>query len=282
MFVSMASDDTFRRLSLAPLDSPSAGLYVTPLSCDRVYFGGDRGICLVTVEEEGTVAHHADLFDNQFRRTKRVRLTGPPSRVRVSADGRRAAATVFESGHAYLLHGFSTRTTVFDMLSGVVLGDLEEFTVWNDGRRIHAADFNFWGLTFARDGNAFFATLDTGGTSYLVKGDIDARELRVVRPGVECPSLSPDNTRIVFKKRIGSRERGWWQLTMIQLSTMTETPLLKETRSVDDQVDWLDDDQIAYHLTGSGTPADVWALRVDGTAAPRMLLAEAYSPAAVR
>jgi hypothetical protein len=147
---------------------------------------------------------------------------------------------------------------------------------------MHAKDFNFWGLTFERDGNAFFATLDTGGVSYLVKGDVDRRELHVVRAGVECPSLSPDNTRLVFKKRIGSRSRGWWQLTRLDLSTNTETVLANETRSVDDQVEWLDDRAVTYHLTGDSTAADLWALPVDGSSPAQILLPNAYSPAVVR
>ena len=189
---------------------------------------------------------------------------------------------MFESGHSYAQEGFSTKTTVIDLSSGATVCDLEEFAVWKDNERFEAKDFNFWGLTFERDGNAFYATLDTGGISYLVKGDIDRREMRVVRAGAECPSLSPDNRRIVFKKRIGSRSRGWWQLARFDLATAEETVLAKETHSVDDQVEWLDNDAVLYHLTGSSTAADLWMLPVDGMSPPRLLLANAYSPAVVR
>ena len=96
--------------------------------------------------------------------------------------------------------------------------------------------------------------------------------MRVVRPDVECPSLSPDNTKLVFKRRIGARSRGWWQLTSFDLTTNTETVLSNETRSVDDQVEWLDDATVLYHLTGSGTAADLWVLAVDGKSPPRRLL----------
>jgi hypothetical protein len=58
--------------------------------------------------------------------------------------------------------------------------------------------------------------------------------------------------------------------------------LSTETRSVDDQVEWLDDNSILYHLTGSSTAADLWVLPVDGRTRPRPLLAGAYSPAVVR
>ena len=113
------------------------------------------------------------------------------------------------------------------------------------------SDFNFWGLTFERDGNGFYATLDTRGVQYLVRGNIDRKEVHVVRADVECPSLSPDNTQLVFKRLIGARSRGWWQLARLDLATNTETVLARETRSVDDQVEWLDDSAVLYHLTGS-------------------------------
>ena len=72
-----------------------------------------------------------------------------------------------------------------------------------DGKVLQSADFNFWGVTFRRDSNAFFATLRTGTATYLVAGDIAAKRMTVVYEGVECPSLSPDETRIAFKKLIG-------------------------------------------------------------------------------
>jgi hypothetical protein len=104
----------------------------------------------------------------------------------------------------------------------------------------------------------------------------------VIHAGVECPSLSPDNTRVGFKKRLGTRSRGWWQLAVLALDTMTETIISRETRSIDDQVEWLDNDRVVYHLTGESTAADLWAVRVDGTAAPERVRAGAYSPAVVR
>ena len=282
MFVSVAADDSHRHLALASLERPDRGMFVTPLACDRSYFSGANGICL-TSESSGTDSvHFADVFNNRFERIHRVKLTGPPSRVRISPDGRRAGATVFESGHSYAQEGFSTRTTVIDMASGKTVADLEDFAVWRGGERIRSVDFNFWGLTFERDGNGFYATLDTRGVQYLVRGDIDRKEVRIVRSDVECPSLSPDNTQLVFKRLIGARSRGWWQLARLDLHDGTETVLDKETRSVDDQVEWLDDSAVLYHLTGSGTAADLWVLPVDGKTPPRLLLASAYSPAVVR
>jgi hypothetical protein len=282
MFVSVANDDTFHKVEITALSKPSDGSFVTDLTCLRVYFGGDMGICLTSTTEGSVTKWWAQLFDAQFHQLQRFPLSGEPSRVRVSPDGRLAAATVFESGHSYAEHGFSTRTTLYDLTGRTSLGDLEQFVSKRNGQVISAADFNFWGVTFARDGNTFYATLDTAGVSYLVRGDARGRTLEVLQPNVECPSLSPDNSRIAFKKRVGARSLGWWQIAVLNLDTMTETVLNNETRSVDDQVEWLDDARVVYHLTNGNTAADLWALGADNSSPPQRLLESAYSPAVIR
>jgi hypothetical protein len=281
MFVSLASDDSFKRVVVAPLDSPDGARYVTPLTCDRVYFAGSRGLCLVSeAQSPGVATHLAFIFDEQFKVLQTIALSGPPSRTRLSADGRRAAFTVFDEGHSYADGVFSTRTTIVDTMNGHVLGDLEEFKVLREGKPFASADFNFWGVTFARDGNRFFATLRTGGRAHLVEGNVDAREARVVIPGAECPSLSPDNARVAFKKELAG-SRGWWMLSLLDLSTGSVRGLSAETRSVDDQVEWLDDSDLIYFLpTVNGN--SIWRLRTDVAEAPRIFVEAGSSPAVVR
>lgn len=283
MYISVAADNTFHQVMVAPLSAPASERYVTTLQCERLYFNGDRGICLTAVNVSGSKQEWwGQLFDDQFQPGARVQLTGEPSRARVSPDGRLAAATVFEEGHSYADHRFSTRTSIMTLPDGRSLGDLEQFATFRDGKPWKAADFNFWGLTFANDSDTFYATLDTAGVSYLVRGSITKRRMDVVRSGVECPSISPDNTKIAFKKRIGARSQGWWQIAVIDLQTMTETLMTKEERTVDDQVEWLDNERVVYHLTGEKNAADLWAVRVDNSTKPELLVPAAFSPAVVR
>ena len=175
---------------------------------------------------------HVAVFAGDLRRhvhgRHRVPLTGVPSRTRVSPDGRWAAATVFEHGHSYAEDGFSTRTTIMDTATGRVYADLEQFDVERDGRRFKLPDFNFWGVTFAPDSDTFYATLSSGGVNYLVVGRVTTRRARVLRTGVECPSLSPDGTHIAYKHRIG---RDAWQLWLFDLQTGAERALSSETRN---------------------------------------------------
>ena len=268
-------------LSMAPLDRSDAHPVTLSMACERVAFAAGQGICL-QADRGVFTTFKAVLFDRRFNSRSTIALDGSPSRTRVSADGRVGAITVFLTGHTYAVSKFSTKTILIDMGGGEVLGELEQFSTWRDGVRIRAADFNFWGVTFARDSNTFYATLSTGGASYLVRGDLGLRKMTVLRQDLECPSLSPDNRQIAFKKRAGPAA-GAWRLFVLDLATMMERPIAAETRYVDDQVEWLDDANVLYAMPRPGSAvSDVWAAPVDGAAAARMFLREAESPIVVR
>jgi hypothetical protein len=239
------------------------------LGCQRVYFAAGRGLCLATAETG--VSYEATIFDSSLRPLETISLAGLPSRARVSSDGRYGAMTVFVNGHAYLgAGGFSTATTIVDMRSGEVLANLEDFEVSEDGGRIDAPDFNFWGVTFAADPDRFYATLRTGDHHYLVEGSLSRRTVRVLRDGVECPSLSPDGTRIAFKSRIG--EEDLWRLKVLDLETLAAHPVA-ERRSIDDQPEWLDERTLVY-----SDGLDVYTVAADGSGRPRLVVRDATSP----
>jgi hypothetical protein len=241
------------------------------LACERVYFAAGRGICM-GVAPSG-VDYRAIVFDNDFEPIHEITLLGLPSRARVSADGRYGAMTVFVAGDSYLSSptAFSTRTTLLDMRKGEQIGQLEQFAVRKDGRPFDAVDFNFWGVTFdPADSNRFYATLATGPHHYLVEGDVDAKSLRVLRDGVECPSLSPDGSQIAFKSRIGSEDR--WRIHVLDVATLKDHPVA-EHRSIDDQVEWLDNRTLVY-----SEGENVYTTPADGSGEPQLLVKDATSP----
>jgi len=242
------------------------------MACERVYFAAGRGLCLSTAETG--ISYHATIFDSSLQALHELPLAGLPSRARVSRDGKYGAITVFVNGHAYLgSGGFSTVTTIVDMGSGKQVANLESFDVTKDGQPIDSVDFNFWGITFAKDPNLFYATLRTNGHYYLVEGNLEQRTLRVLRDRVECPSLSPDGTRIAYKSRIGNENR--WQLKVLDLATLQAHPVT-ERRPIDDQVEWLDDSTLIY-----SDSVDVYTVPADGSGEPRLVLHDASSPAAL-
>ncbi len=66
----------------------------------------------------------------------------------------------------------------------------------------------------------------TGGRTPLVRGDLAGRTVSTLRQNVECPSLSPDGTRVVFKKRVaGLPAEAPWRLHVLDPASGKETPL---------------------------------------------------------
>jgi dipeptidyl aminopeptidase/acylaminoacyl peptidase len=257
--------------SLARIDDRVA----TSLRCERIHFAAGRGVCLSRKASILSAETTATIVDESFAPLFQVRADGIPSRARVSPDGRYAAFTVFVTGHSYGDPQLSTATLLIDLVERSSVGNLEEFVVEQDGRPITSPNVNYWGVTFERDGNYFYATLRTGGMEYLVRGDIGGRRLTVLRAGVECPSLSPDGTRIAFKKRVSRNE---WRLSVLDVATLNDHPLA-ELRSVDDQAEWLDDQRVLYAIPDPVPWMTVMALPADGAGSPSVFAKGAASPA---
>jgi Tol biopolymer transport system component len=106
----------------------------------------------------------------------------------------------------------------------------------------------------------------------------------VLHDGVECPDLSPDGTRVAYKHAVPGAQRTW-RVHVLDLRTMRDTALA-EARSVDDQVEWLDDSRVVYGLQDQGPPptldVNLWTVPADGSGSPSLFLAHAESPAVIR
>lgn len=280
VFVNASLDEYNDRLGVLPLDDETGARFVGDLRCERVHVGAGVGLCL-NADRGVLTRYYGYLFDQAFHQRAEFPLQGVPSRARVSPDGRLAAFTVFVAGDSYSNSSFSTRTTILDTASAQPLGDLEQFTAIRDGQPFRATDFNYWGVTFAHEPGVFYATLATGGHVWLVRGSVPRHEVTVVYDGVECPSLSPDDTRVVFKKREIESGRLGWRLHVLDLRTFAAVPVA-ETRSVDDQAEWLDRDHVLYALPRDAGGTALWSVPADGTGTPALFLDDAYSPAIAR
>jgi hypothetical protein len=262
--VDRAHPERYGRLSVAALDSDGPGAPLPlGMTCQRVGYAAGAGLCLDVLGTEMGVT----VLDTRLRERSSFTLTGIPSRARISPDGRWGGVTAFVVGHAYASPGqFSTAATIIDLRAGKPLADLEkDFTVTRDGKVVDATDRNFWGLTFAGDGDTFYATLATGGKTWLIKGSIRERRAQTIHENVECPSLSPDGTRIGYKKAV-SYNPSTWRFHVLDLATGRETALA-ETRNIDDQLAWLDDERLLY-----GFEDRTWVVAADGSGRPRTWL----------
>ena len=252
---------------------PKGARSATDLSCLRVYTAGGTTVCLRMAAPGAYEA--AVHVRGEVVRT--VPLPGTPSRARVSASGRVVSWTVFVTGDSYLAPGgFSTRTGVLDLETGALVESLEEFpNVVIEGKPDKRADANYWGVTVAGDDRTFYATLASGDRTWLVKGDLAGRSVTTVREDAECPSLSPDESKVAYKKRAG--RLGGWRLFVLDLASGVETEL-PGSDGVDDQATWLDDATVAYAKVPTGGVPTIYASPADGTGGPRELVRAASSP----
>ncbi|MGI8665368.1 MAG: hypothetical protein ACR2N4_04975 [Jatrophihabitans sp.] len=282
VFRSTALGSSYGKIAMVSLADPAGPRALTGTSCDRVYASTAKVLCLSS--QQGIVTtYQAQVLGAGLHREQDLPLAGIPSRARLSLDGTLAATTSFTAGDSYAGTSFSTRTVISQLTGTDSSANLEDYTLINNGSKIKPLDRNFWGVTFAHDDNTFYATAAWGGHTHLVRGDRAARTVTTLHSDAECPSLSPDGTTIVYKKRNG-QPAGHWRLASYTIATGQET-LLAETRNVDDQVDWLDSHTVIYGIPRSGSQAaidDIFAVPSDGTGSPRLLISQAWSPAVVR
>ncbi|MFF5019401.1 TolB family protein [Streptomyces sp. NPDC001165] len=264
-------------ISTVPADDPQGPRTVSGVKCLRFHAAAGTGICLQAVHGALQDTYRAVVLDSHLHELHHFPAAGIPTRARVSPSGHLVAWTVFVSGDSYAGTNFSTRTAIVDTRTWAMDDNLETFRITKDGRPYRSADINIWGVTFADD-SRFYATLATGGRTYLVRGDVAARTLTTLHRNVECPSLSPDGTRIAYKKRVqGASPDAPWRLYVLDLRTMKETATA-EQRNIDDQALWADGSSLVYALPGD-YGSDLWTVPADGTGTARRLMTSAVAPA---
>jgi hypothetical protein len=281
VFRNTASGAGYGLVASVPLADPSGARSLTKLACDRVYATQRNEMCL-QIDRGVATTFAATLYDAAGKELKDWPLPGIPSRTRISADSRLVAQTSFVTGASYGTVGFSTQTTI-SQVDGIDYGSLEDFTLLIDGQRVTAADRNFWGVTFAADDNTFYATAASNNRTWLVRGNLRGRTLVAIKDTAECPSLSPDGTKVAYKKRTSATGTPTWSLAVLDFTTGTET-LLPTNGNVDDQAEWLDGSTLLYGMADAKTVGDsnVWSTPIDGSSAPTLFLPHAWSPSVVR
>ncbi|MGF6833649.1 hypothetical protein QF015_001824 [Paenarthrobacter sp. TE4293] len=281
LFRNTASGQGYGNAATVPLSDPGGTRAVSEQECDRVYGTPDSVVCLKT--NRGLVtAFEAVVLDRDWQQQRAWPVPGIPSRTRISADGSMIATTVFVTGHSYATAGFSTATEI--SLPGGSSGNLEDFALMVNGERLVTTDRNIWGVTFAPgQSDVFYATAASSGRIWLVRGSLSAKTLTAIHDHVECPSISPDGTRIAYKKNDGGALAAHWKVAVLDLASGQES-VLAEKRSVDDQIEWLDNQNLLYGLADEAVEGDsnIWQLGTEPGSQPSLFIAHAWSPSVVR
>ena len=280
VFRNTATGAGYGLVASVPLDDPKGTRTVSDFACDRVYQTSKFTTCL-RIDRGVVTTFGAYLLHNDGTQLQKWGLPGLPSRTRISPDSKLASYTAFITGEAYATVGFSVSTHIVGT-DGKDYGDLESFDFLVDGNTITATDRNFWGVTFTHDDNVFYATGATNGKTWLVKGDLAARTLTAIHETSECPSISPDGKLIAYKKNVSTTASPFWNIAVLDLATGKER-ILPEKRSIDDQVDWLNDSTLLYGVprASAAGDSDIWSIPVDGSAAPKVFIQHAWSPSVV-
>jgi len=275
MFTTLSPKAAHGRVAIVSQRETDSVRHVTSLSCTRLHYAGGRGLCLTEEPRGRDIAHVAYTFDNQFVRRHRIQLTGVPIRARVAPTGTLGTITVYAEKELPNGERLATETIVVDMATGRLVANLATFDI-RDADALPLGPRDFSSTALAGDADTFFATLITPVEHFVVVGSMAKRQLTVLKRGLAAEALSPDGRHLAAKKRMG--ERGFWQLMIVDTATGLERPLNHGSRSVDDQVEWFDNEHVIYHdATDEGTA--IWVLSIDGASRPRLLIPDAFSPA---
>ena len=253
----------------------------TNLECVRLDLNANGGICLDDTSGLGGGGRGLVLGPD-LNPSLRFGIN-LPSRAAASPDGEIVAWTGFAVGHSYLDVGeFATTTQLIEVERGIGANLESSFATFGlDNTLIDDETRNFWGVTFV-DSETFYATIGIGEDTSIVQGSIANSRMQVVHENATCPEVSPDGSTLVVKER---RDGDFFQLVAINTTT-GERRDLPEARTVEDQVEFLDDSTIIYGLpneaegTESQPAWDIWSLDLNG-GSPQLIIPFADSPAAI-
>ena len=251
LVVNRAPGEDYGRLAIRHADGSRTLL---ERECTRVHIAAERGVCLSQID--GVVTSFATSFFDPATPETTIKsyASALPSRARISPDGRFSSVTAFISGASYedIGGGSSTIVTIDDIDgSGNTLTSLVQYEVDSDDPRYDNLEPQYWGMTFAND-DEFYVTGFFGDEPEVMRGSIETQTLVPTGWDGSCPSLSPDGKTIVFKE---PRLDGGFSLAAVDIESGRRW-VINESKSVDDQVEWLDNDTILYavHPDGGDTP----------------------------
>jgi len=284
LVVNRVPGDDYGRLAIRHTDGSRTLL---DRECMRVHISTEIGVCLS--EEAGLVTSFRTTFFPAVDIDAEIKsyASALPSRARISPDGTFSAVTAFVTGTSYADVGSGETTTIvtIDEIEGTsLLRGASQFEVLSDDSRYRNFAAQYWGITFAADEDEIYVTGFYEDAPEIMRGSLQEMTLEPTDWVGSCPSLSPDGKTLVFKEM---RPDGGFDLVAVDLASESKW-MLGETRSVDDQVEWLDNDTILYSLHPEDNDQalqpefDIWMLDIAEGSEPELFLPNADSPAVPR
>lgn len=275
IFRNTAFGQGYGMIGAVNLAEPAGPRQIGQTACDRVYAASGVVSCLRT--ERGIPTTFRTLvLDTQGNQIEDWALAGVPSRTRVSPGGL-VATTSFVTGHSYATDSFSTETTI-KSVTGDDYGNLEDHAIIIDGQELTSIDRNVWGVSFVNE-QEYYATVASGGNTWLVRGDISKKLMTSVRSNAECPSVSPDRKQVAYKKRRSGAGPVHWDIAVLDLRTEKEI-VIQQSDGFDDQPEWLDNNTLLFGMPRPDTvgDSDVYKISTQPGALPELFIEHAWSP----
>lgn len=229
----------------------------TPLKCMRIHSASSGELaCMTQIVPQGLPnagklsPPMVYIYSADLRILYAHPATGnTPSRVQMSADGSMVGFTSFTSGTSYADGAgvnFMTSTRVGPADKPDQTSNLKDWRLLQDGKVLRSPNVQYWGVSFLpQNSNFFYVTVYINDARHIARGDVRQRELVIIFTGAECPSVSPDGTRIAVKRQIS---RTSWRPAVITLDTLAVTEFdVKDF--VDDQIVWFNNGVLMFQVS---------------------------------
>jgi len=282
LVVNRVPGDDYGRLAIRHADGTRTLL---ERRCLRVHIANEHGVCLS--QDDSVVPAYTTTFFPSVNPGESLKsyASALPSRARISPSGRFSSVTAFATGTSYVDIGEETTTfvTIDEIASKSRLRSTAQMDITSTDERYDNFAAQYWGITFVDD-DEFYVTGYFGTAPEIMRGSLETMTMEPTGWIGSCPSISPDGKTLVFKEQ---RQDGGFDLVAVDVATQEKRPL-GETRSVDDQVEWLDNDTILYALHPDGgdnavqPEFDIWMLDIAPGSEPVLFLPNADSPAVAR
>ena len=234
---------------MVPLASPAGPRAFSDIWCDRVFASQRNTLCLasdrgVVTTYTGTVHSNGDAAPVQVPLHRHTQ-PGAPVRRRRPSPRRRASCPAT----AMPTTGFSTRTVVTS-LAGHWSRDLETATLVHGGQRISPPDRNYWGVTFAPTTTPSSSRWPSAAPRTWPRGSCPRARSRPFAPMPSAPHCP--RTARAGRLQEARRPRPGRLADRCPRPRHRQETMLAESQSVDDQVEWLDNDTLIYGLPLAG------------------------------